>query len=109
MPQREGITINMTLDLDETLSPIGGIASELREALTNLIFNAVDAIAAKGEPDGTITIKTGRNGDFVFLEVSDTGIGMDEETKQRCIEPFFTTKGEKGLRHNAAARWKDGD
>lgn len=96
IPQREGITINMTLDLDETLSPIGGIASELREALTNLIFNAVDAIVAKGEPNGTITIKTGRNGDFVFLEVSDTGIGMDEETKQRCIEPFFTTKGEKG-------------
>lgn len=96
MPQREGITINIRLDLDETLSPIGGISSELREALTNLIFNAVDAILAKGEPNGTVAIKTGRSGDLVFLEVSDTGIGMDEETKQRCIEPFFTTKGEKG-------------
>ena len=96
MPQREGITIDMSLELDESLPTIGGIAAELREALTNLIFNAVDAIVAKGETEGTITIRTGRRDGFVFLEVTDTGIGMDEETKRRCIEPFFTTKGEKG-------------
>jgi PAS domain S-box-containing protein len=96
MPQREGITIVMSLELDENLPTIGGIAAELREALTNLIFNAVDAIVAKGETEGTITIRTGRRNGFVFLEVTDTGIGMDEETKRRCMEPFFTTKGEKG-------------
>jgi len=96
MPQREGITIDMSLELDESLPTIGGIAAELREALTNLIFNAVDAIVAKGETEGTITIRTGRRNGFVFLEVTDTGIGMDEETKRRCVEPFFTTKGEKG-------------
>jgi PAS domain S-box-containing protein len=96
MPQREGITIDMSLELDENLPTIGGIAAELREALTNLIFNAVDAIVAKGETEGTITIRTGRRNRFVFLEVTDTGIGMDEETKRRCMEPFFTTKGEKG-------------
>jgi PAS domain S-box-containing protein len=96
MPQREGITIDMSLELDENLPTIGGIAAELREALTNLIFNAVDAIVAKGETEGTITIRTGRRNGFVFLEVTDTGIGMDEETKRRCMEPFFTTKGEKG-------------
>jgi len=96
MPQREGITIDMSLELDESLPTIGGIAAELREALTNLIFNAVDAIVAKGETEGTITIRTGRRDGFIFLEVTDTGIGMDEETKRRCMEPFFTTKGEKG-------------
>jgi len=96
MPQREGITIDMSLDLDESLPTIGGITAELREALTNLIFNAVDAIVAKGETEGTITIRTGRRDRFVFLEVNDTGIGMDEEIKRRCMEPFFTTKGEKG-------------
>ncbi|MDT7893473.1 MAG: response regulator [Armatimonadota bacterium] len=96
MPQREGITIDMSLELDENLPTIGGIAAELREALTNLIFNAVDAIVAKGGTEGTITIRTGRRNGFVFLEVTDTGIGMDEETKRRCMEPFFTTKGEKG-------------
>jgi PAS domain S-box-containing protein len=96
MPQREGITIDMSLELDENLPTIGGIAAELREALTNLIFNAFDAIVAKGETEGTITIRTGRRNRFVFLEVTDTGIGMDEETKRRCMEPFFTTKGEKG-------------
>lgn len=96
MPQREGITIDMVLDLDETLPSIAGIGSELREALTNLIFNAVDAIVEKGEPEGEILIRTGTKDGFIFLEVVDTGIGMDEETKRRCLEPFFTTKGEKG-------------
>ncbi|MCS7186567.1 MAG: response regulator [Armatimonadetes bacterium] len=96
MPQREGITIDMVLDLDDSLPSIAGIGSELREALTNLIFNAVDAIVEKGEHEGKITIRTGTERSFAFLEVIDTGIGMDEETKHRCLEPFFTTKGDKG-------------
>lgn len=96
MPQREGITIDMVLDLDESLPPIVGISSELREALTNLIFNAVDAVVENGKPEGKILIRTGKREGFAFLEVTDTGIGMDEETKRRCLEPFFTTKGEKG-------------
>jgi len=96
MSQREGITIEMILDLDEKLPSIAGVPTELREALTNLIFNAVDAIVEKGEPEGTIRIRTGRRDSHAFLEVIDTGIGMDEETKRRCLEPFFTTKGEKG-------------
>ena len=74
--------------------------------LTNLIFNALDAMP-KG---GTITIKTlrahpapetggdrsGAPSERVSLEVSDTGVGMTEETRQRCLEPFFSTKGERG-------------
>jgi PAS domain S-box-containing protein len=96
MPQREGITIDLRLVLDETLPPIAGVGSEIREALTNLIFNAVDAIMAKGSLHGTIILRTGRRDEWAFVEVTDTGIGMDEETKRRAFEPFFTTKGERG-------------
>ncbi len=96
MAMSERVTIEMRTVLDETLPPIAGIASEVREALINLVFNAVDAILAKGEPNGRIEIATGKRDKWVFVEVRDTGIGMDEETKIRCLEPFFTTKGERG-------------
>ena len=86
--QAKGITIKMETDLQEVPLIIGD-ESELREALTNLVFNAVDAM-----PDGgTITLRTRRDGNQVVLEVSDTGTGMTEEVRQRCLDPFFTTKG----------------
>lgn len=67
---------------------VRGDESELREALTNLIFNAVDAM-----PDGgTITLATRAHGKHAVLEISDTGTGMTEEVRQRCLEPFYTTK-----------------
>ena len=72
---------------------IEGNESDVREVLTNLIFNAVDAM-----PDGgTITMCARADGeDFVVLDVSDTGVGMDAARLQRCTEPYFTTKGEAG-------------
>jgi CheY-like chemotaxis protein len=74
-----------------------GIESEIREALTNLVFNAVDAMPQ----GGTLTLRTrsipGEAGhEQALIEVVDTGAGMDEETRRRCLEPFFTTKGERG-------------
>jgi len=100
-----GCTIEMRAELEPVPSVLGSV-SELREMLTNLIFNALDAMP-KG---GTITIKTlrarpvpetggdrsGGQSERVSLEVSDTGVGMTEETRQRCLEPFFSTKGERG-------------
>jgi signal transduction histidine kinase/ActR/RegA family two-component response regulator len=100
-----GCTIEMRAELEPIPSVLGS-ASELREMLTNLIFNALDAMP-KG---GTITIKTlrahpapetggdrsGAPSERVSLEVSDTGVGMTEDTRQRCLEPFFSTKGERG-------------
>jgi signal transduction histidine kinase len=71
--------------------PISGNASELREMLTNLIFNAVDALPQ----GGGITLCTRVAGECVVLEVRDTGTGMSEEVRRRCLEPFFTTKGER--------------
>ena len=92
MAHRRGIVISMQMDFAPELPPIMGADSEIREALTNLIFNAVDAMPQ----GGTLTLRTRATASSVCLEVIDTGIGMDEDTRRRCIEPFFTTKGERG-------------
>jgi len=89
--QSRGIAISVRTDLQKAPLILGN-ASELRSVLTNLVFNAVDAMP-KG---GTITIRTYRDGEHVVLEVSDTGVGMTDEVKQRCFEPFFSTKDERG-------------
>ena len=101
--QQRGVSVDVKLDFDANLPEIIGTESELREAITNLMFNAVDAM-----PDGgVITVRTricswtqsrvrGRVPTHVALEVSDTGVGMDDETRKRCLEPFFSTKGQRG-------------
>ncbi len=71
---------------------IEGSRSALREAFTNLIFNAVDALVN----GGTIRLRALRVGDRVQAEVSDTGPGVPTELVARIFEPFFTTKGEHG-------------
>ena len=87
----DGRDFKLVVDLAK-VPPVFGNASDMREMATNLIFNAVDAM-----PDGgTITLRSGLDGDAVVFEVIDTGTGMTEEVKRRCFEPFFTTKGEKG-------------
>jgi CheY-like chemotaxis protein len=84
--------IDVRTELASGLPRIFGTESDIRDALTNLVFNAVDAM-----PDGgTLTLRTRQVGQLVELDLSDTGAGMDEETRRRCIEPFFTTKGERG-------------
>ncbi|MCS6858876.1 MAG: response regulator, partial [Abditibacteriales bacterium] len=118
IPQQRGVVIDVHIECDETAPPVLGIENEIREALTNLIFNAVDAMPNGGE----IVLRTrveeiGKWGNWdigrsktdsispfpnfptssqVVLEVSDTGVGMDEDTRRRCLEPFFSTKGERG-------------
>jgi signal transduction histidine kinase len=69
-----------------------GIGAELREVLTNLIFNAVDAISGRGD----VIVKTRLENNEAIVEVTDTGAGMTAEVKERCLEPFFTTKGAHG-------------
>lgn len=86
-----GKAIEVTGDFAE-VPPTLGSAPELREVLTNLIFNAVDAM-----PDGgSIVVRTRALPNHVRVDVCDTGIGMTPEEKARCLEPFFTTKGENG-------------
>jgi signal transduction histidine kinase/ActR/RegA family two-component response regulator len=103
MALQHGVVIRMVIDRVQELPTIMGIENEIREALVNLVFNAVDAMPE----GGTLTIRTVLKQDYaaikrsasagaVSLEVSDTGLGMDPETLRRCLEPFFTTKGERG-------------
>ncbi|MGH8178265.1 MAG: PAS domain S-box protein [Steroidobacter sp.] len=103
VPQERGAVIDVRTELDASLPRIIGAESDIRDALTNLIFNAVDAMPG----GGALTIRTravttmpaidGGSGEpAVELEVVDTGMGMDEDTRRRCLEPFFTTKGERG-------------
>ncbi len=100
MPQQRGIVIQLRTELAPDLPVVMGIESEIREALINLFFNAIDAM-----PDGgTLTLRTkvvqsiadASPAEQVHLEVVDTGTGMDEATRRRCLEPFFTTKGTRG-------------
>jgi CheY-like chemotaxis protein/anti-sigma regulatory factor (Ser/Thr protein kinase) len=77
-----------------------GVENEIREALTNLILNAVDAMPGGGSLILSTRVEElpqnlSRQNSLV-VEVKDTGAGMDEETRRRCFEPFFTTKGERG-------------
>ena len=75
-----------------SLPPVAGDPSELREALTNLMFNALDAMPTGGR----VTFRTGTDGEHAYCAVTDTGIGMPPEVRQRIFDPFFTTKGERG-------------
>jgi signal transduction histidine kinase len=86
-----GGTIHIEKDLEPT-APILAAPAELREVLTNFIFNAVDAMPRGGQ----LVFRTCGCGDRVRLDISDTGIGMSEETQEKCLEPFFTTKGQNG-------------
>jgi signal transduction histidine kinase/ActR/RegA family two-component response regulator/HAMP domain-containing protein len=105
IPQSMGQAIELKTDFGRNLPSINGNASELREALTNLILNAVDAMPA----GGVLTLRTRHGGwsastqsarsdahQQIVLEVIDTGVGMDEQTRRRCLEPFFSTKGKLG-------------
>jgi signal transduction histidine kinase/ActR/RegA family two-component response regulator len=92
LPQRRSIMIEVQKDFAPKLPEVVGIESEIREALTNLIINAVDALPT----GGIVTVRTQATAANVILEVTDTGIGMDEQTRKRCLEPFFSTKGRRG-------------
>jgi PAS domain S-box-containing protein len=92
MAIERGVVIETRTDFAPDLPEVAGVESEIREALINLIFNAVDALA----DGGTLTLRTAATDQSVRIEVLDDGAGMDAETRRRCLEPFFTTKGERG-------------
>lgn len=87
----DGVQIRVTSALGE-VEPVAGNAAELREVLTNLIFNAVDAMPR----GGAITVSTSTSEERVMISVADTGCGMTDAERARCLEPFFTTKGDNG-------------
>jgi len=86
-----GVCVNINLDL-QSVPETAGNESALREAVMNLILNAVDAMPQ----GGTISLKTYVDQQGICLEVNDTGEGMSEEVRNHCFDPFFTTKGIRG-------------
>lgn len=89
--QAKGIRYDVEVQAEATPN-IAGDPSELREALTNIVFNALDAMAE----GGVLTLRTGQDGGHVVCAIRDTGLGMSEDVRQRIFDPFFTTKGERG-------------
>jgi PAS domain S-box-containing protein len=89
--QASGRTIRVVTELHQ-VPHVAGRDGELREMLTNLVINAVDAMPA----GGTLTLRSKQVGERVAVEISDTGTGMPPEVKAQIFDPFYTTKGEQG-------------
>jgi signal transduction histidine kinase len=80
--------VTVSKDYDRSLPLVPAYAGELNQVWTNLVVNALDAMAGRG----TLTLRTARDGDRALVEVRDTGPGIPEELRRRVFEPFFTTK-----------------
>ena len=89
--QARGVRYDVAASVEVT-PPVMGDAADLREVLTNLVFNALDAMPHGGR----LTLRTQADGARVRCEVTDTGVGMPPEVTARAFEPFFSTKLEKG-------------
>ena len=81
-----GITV--VKEYDRSLPSIPAYAGELNQVWTNLIDNAVSAMGSSG----VLTLRTGMDREYVFVEFGDTGPGVPPELRERIFEPFFTTK-----------------
>ncbi|MFQ5924993.1 MAG: ATP-binding protein [Dehalococcoidia bacterium] len=86
------VEIEISTQLDK-VPPVEGNPAELREALLNIIFNAMDAMPQGGK----ITLKSEQEDSWVVLSISDTGAGIPEEMKGKIFDPFFTTKSPEGI------------
>jgi signal transduction histidine kinase len=83
--------IQIVKDFDTSLPPVKAMIGELNQVWTNLIDNALDAMAGTGNK-GVLEIKTLKDGEFVEVSIIDNGPGIPEEIKSQIFDPFFTTK-----------------
>jgi PAS domain S-box-containing protein len=91
----EALAQGLHITVEQNFQPVPTIAchsGEIREVVTNLLFNAIDALPQ----GGTIVVSAYSQDESAVFEVRDDGIGMTEEVRVRCMEPFVTTKGERG-------------
>jgi signal transduction histidine kinase len=82
--------VERTVELEDGLPPVVADAELLRQAVLNLCVNAIQAMQEQG--GGRLSVRARRDGDGVVVEVSDTGPGIDAQTRAHVFEPFFTTK-----------------
>jgi len=85
--ESQGIAIDVSSNLHDVSLAMAN-AYELRQVISNFIFNAAEAMPQGGK----LTLRTGMKGDRVYLEICDTGHGMGPEVQKRVFEPFFTSK-----------------
>ena len=86
--EKKGLKVSVITDLKE-IPEIRGKSGELKSAIFNLIKNSIEAMPKGGD----LTIKTSVRGESVFATITDTGVGMDEESKLKIFQPFYSTKG----------------
>jgi signal transduction histidine kinase/ActR/RegA family two-component response regulator len=89
--QQQGISITIHEDLAARL-PVCGVAAELREALTNLLINAIQSI----QKGGSVTVSALERPGLAGIAIQDTGAGIPPELQNYIFDPFFTTKGPQG-------------
>jgi GAF domain-containing protein len=88
-----GVPITVTIDVKKDTSPIFAVGSQINDILHNLLLNAIDAM-----PQGGAIILRGANaGNFVNVQVSDTGVGMNKQQRERAFDLFYSTKGSFGF------------
>jgi len=88
LARKLGDGIGLVKDYDRTLPTVPAYPAELNQVWTNLVDNAVDAMAGRG----TLTVRTALDDGHVLVEIADTGSGIPLEIKRRIFEPFFSTK-----------------
>ena len=84
-----GRSVRITLDVEENLPAVRGVAAELNQVWANLVDNALDAAPATA---GSVDVTAGRRGDRVVVRVADNGAGIPADVRNRMFDPFFTTK-----------------
>lgn len=90
--QAANVHINLEMKINGN-AVVMGDASELRELMVNMVFNAVDAMPTGGR----LMLSAEEEEGWVEIAVGDTGIGMSEDVRTRIFDPFFTTKGKAGV------------
>ncbi len=92
MAQTKGVIYDIDTEGIKEVAPVLGKPSELREALVNIINNALDTM----HDGGRLSFRTWKRDDTIFVSISDTGEGMHEDVQKRIFDPFFSTRSPEG-------------
>ncbi len=79
-------------NFDEDLPKINCYPGKLNQVFMNIITNAAQATKKNGKEEKIVQINSSHDDNFVYIRISDNGVGMDEKTKSKIFDPFFTTK-----------------